>query len=341
MNTKMLAFGAAIGVGVVMLIAAATAPYYPVLSVPMDTNGLVRFTNNAGQNFWQKNQLAIQEVISGAAATNVVWPKAGANVTATTNTGNTEVTISADVSHVEVAAAQTAAVAASSNLTVQVANTTSNAVLSAATASIHAGEGILSTISGGTNFISLYVAPAITSLTNDQNSVEIGATATTTTLGWSISGTITSQGLNQSIGAIAIGLRAFTNSDSYTTDRTYTLTNSDGTTTTTASTSVMFLHKAYWGVSANTSLTDGQVIALSSAFATSRLNSQSVSPSAQYVYFAYPASFGAAAFTVNGLANTAWTLVTRAFINASGNSTSYNIYRSDNLLTGTYAVAIQ
>ena len=65
-----------------------------------------------------------------------------------------------------------------------------------------------------------------------------------------------------------------------------------------------------------------------------------MSPSGQYVYFAYPSSFGVATFTVNGLLNTDWSLTTRAFVNASGYSEPFHIYRSNNLLTGTYVIAI-
>lgn len=62
---------------------------------------------------------------------------------------------------------------------------------------------------------------------------------------------------------------------------------------------------------------------------------------AQYMYFAYPTAWGDGIFIVNGLLNSAWTLTTRNFVNASGYTESYRIYRSDNLLTGTYLVTIQ
>lgn len=185
-----------------------------------------------------------------------------------------------------------------------------------------------------------YTAPSITSFVNNQNSVEIGSTVTSTTLDWVRTGTITNQSLNQGIGSLATNLLQYVHSSSYTTDRTYTLTITDGRTTNSANTSVTFLSKAYWGVSALTSLNDAQIIALSSEFATSRVRSKSVSPSSQYIYFCYPASFGAASFTVNGFTDTAWTLLTRAFVNASGESVSYNIYRTDDTATGTFTVAI-
>lgn len=196
--------------------------------------------------------------------------------------------------------------------------------------------------------LALYSAPTITSFVNDHPSVEIGATVSDTVFDWTLGGgAITSQSLNQGIGALAIGLRTYTDTADYTTTRTYTLTVGDGTTTVQANSAVTFLNKAYWGDSANTSLTDGQVIALSKDFYASRTviapeaAPKTITCAAEYMYFAYPASFGAATFIVNGLLNTAWTLVTRDFVNASGATVSYRIYRSDNLLTGTYIVEIQ
>lgn len=191
-----------------------------------------------------------------------------------------------------------------------------------------------------------YVNPSISSftITTDQGSasLEHGQTVSSSTMAWTLAGTsITTQHLSQAIGSIGAVLRGWTNVSTYTTDRTYTLTVGDGTNQAQANASVTFYDKRYWGVSVNSSLNDAQILLLSSELATSFVQSRSLSPSAQYIYFAFPAAFGAPSFTVNGLPNTAWTLVTRAFINAHSYSASYNIYRSDNLLTGTYTVALQ
>lgn len=95
------------------------------------------------------------------------------------------------------------------------------------------------------------------------------------------------------------------------------------------------MKKVYEGVNANTSLSDGDIVALTSQFQTSRILSVTLAPSGQYLYFALPTSFGAATFNVNGLLNTAWILTTRTF-----DGDTYNIYRSQNLLTGTFQVAV-
>ena len=105
-----------------------------------------------------------------------------------------------------------------------------------------------------------------------------------------------------------------------------------GGTATTPTTTYML----YYGVSANTTLTEAQVLALASASITSRATTQLFSPTTQYIYLCYPASLGAATFTVNGFPSTAWVLTV-----VTVNSVSYNVYRSLNLLTGTnYSIVI-
>lgn len=184
----------------------------------------------------------------------------------------------------------------------------------------------------------LYVTPDVSGFTNNRNNVEIGTTITSTVLNWSLNKTMTSSSLNQGIGSITPSLTTYTDNSSYSTNRTYTITVGDGTNTDQASTSVNFLNKRYWGVSSNTSLNDAQIIALSSELSSSKTKSFTSSPSAQYIYFVYPASLGSSTFTVNGLSNDDWTLTTQNHTNASGNTTSYNVYRTNNLLTGTYIV---
>lgn len=189
----------------------------------------------------------------------------------------------------------------------------------------------------------LYVAPVVSSLTNTIGTVEIGSTVTSVTLNWSLNKTVTSQSLSQSIGTIDAALRTYTDTGSWTTDRSYTLTIGDGTNTATGSTSVLFRHRRYWGVSNKESLTDADILALSKEFSTSRAQTRSLTCTAQYIYFAWPSTFGAASqFTVNGLPNTAWILVGRAFVNASGYSSTFYIYRSENLLTNAspYTVVV-
>ena len=185
--------------------------------------------------------------------------------------------------------------------------------------------------------------PSITSFGNNQQVVETGATVNSTVLTWTLSGSApTSQSINLGVGSVAPGTLTATDSASYTTTRNYVLTVGNAIGNATANSIVAFEDRNYDGVSSLSSLNDAQIIALASTpFGTSRVMRDTLDPSAQYIYFCYPAAYGAATFTVGGLPNTAWTLVTRAFVNASGYSESYNIYRSNNLLTGEYTVQTQ
>lgn len=186
------------------------------------------------------------------------------------------------------------------------------------------------------------VPPTITSFVNNKNNVEIGSTVSGTVLTWTLGGsTPDSQAVNQGIGAVPVGTLTATDASSYTVNRTYTLTVSNAIGTASANTSVTFLNKRYWGPQAATSLNDAQVIALNSELATGFLGfNHNVTCSSQYIYFAFPQSFGVPNVNVNGLLNTAWQITSRAFVNASGASVNYYIYRSNNLLTGTFIVQL-
>lgn len=181
----------------------------------------------------------------------------------------------------------------------------------------------------------LYVATDITGISGGSNN-EIGQTVNNVNLAWSINKAITSQSFNQGIGAINPALRALNlTGQAITSNRTYTLTASDGQTTDNASTSVSFFNKRYWGVSADTDLDDAEIIALSSELASARQQTRVFDcTGGRYFYFAFPASFGTPTFKVGGLSFTDMVNVTRSFTNASGFASSYQIWRVNSLQTG-------
>ena len=93
-------------------------------------------------------------------------------------------------------------------------------------------------------------------------------------------------------------------------------------------------HKRYWGVNANTSLVDADILALSSEFSTTRSKGFILNGTGKYIYYCYPASWGLATFTVGGL-TVVFNLTVQSFINASGHAEMYNVYRSLNIQFGT------
>ena len=185
-----------------------------------------------------------------------------------------------------------------------------------------------------------YVPLQVTSFGNTVNVAEIGATVPNTTLSWVYNKAVTSQSIDQGIGVLASGLRTTPATGPWTNGITWTVTASDGTVTAHRSTGISFMNRRYWGPDASPAINDAGIIALSSEFASSFSQSRTITAAAQYIYFAFPSSFGTPQFTVNGLLNTAWTKTTRSFVNASGHASSYDIWRSDNLLTGTYNITL-
>lgn len=181
----------------------------------------------------------------------------------------------------------------------------------------------------------LYVAPRVNSFTNSANTVEIGSTVASVTLNWSFNKTMTSATLN----GVAIDPTSTSTfiAGPFTANQSWTLTASDGTNTTSASTSVTFAQKRYWGASALESLDDAAIIGLgSSEFASNFDKAVSYDcTGGKYPYLAYPASFGTPkAVTVGGLAFSDFIVTIQDFTNTSGFVSSYYVLRLRNIQTG-------
>jgi hypothetical protein len=111
---------------------------------------------------------------------------------------------------------------------------------------------------------------------------------------------------------------------------------------TNSSASIVFRHYLSWGRSSLTNLGNSEIQTLHTTgggagrdFATARQKTGiSMTVSNQYVYFAYPTNFGTATFRVNGFPNSAFTNTTVTYTNASGNVSSFLIYRTLDPITG-------
>ncbi|MBT0664760.1 hypothetical protein KI809_10655 [Geobacter pelophilus] len=182
---------------------------------------------------------------------------------------------------------------------------------------------------------------SITSFTLDGGSNitrEIGSSYTITTgLVWVTNKSATSQTVN----SVARTSPYLPSPSTISTNQTYNLLVSDGQTTANSSRTVTFTHYRYWGVSSAAVIDDAGIIALSKEFGTSRGQNRTFAPVDQYIYIAYLATAGAAAtITVNGFLDDSWQMVQRQYINASGYSAEFRIYRSAYRLTGTYVVVV-
>jgi hypothetical protein len=180
----------------------------------------------------------------------------------------------------------------------------------------------------------LYAPVKITSFTGGAT-YEKGITVVSIVLDWTINRPITSQNINGTSYAVDVR-HAPISGLSLTTDTTFTLTATDNVSTDTAQIQILLRNKRYWGVSSSASLTDAQIIALNSEFATDRIQTRVFDcTGGQYFYIIYPSAWGAATFKVGGMIQTDFLLTTRSFTNASGWTESYNIYRIYNLQHGS------
>ena len=163
---------------------------------------------------------------------------------------------------------------------------------------------------------------------------EIGSAVDEVTLSWSFNKDVSGVTLTDFGPVVTPGMHTFTGLG-LTTNKSWTITGSDGKQSASATRSVLFQHQRYWGTSPETSLDSADILALSNEFATGRAQSRTMDGNGQYIYFAYPKSWGQASFKVNGLDNTAWTESEVAFTNASGHTETFYVYWSNTLQNGS------
>lgn len=196
------------------------------------------------------------------------------------------------------------------------------------------------TVEAALNFL-LFIGLLIESFTSDQAQIhEVGSAVPVVTLIWVFNKTITGQSINQGIGTLDPTLRTTQvtfPTPGLTTTESWTLTATDGVTSPTATTSVSFQPKAYFGPSPNTSLDNDQILALgSNAFATALTRSMTFDcTGGAFPYYCYPASFGLPTnVVVGGLSFTAYNVTVMPVTNAQGFTQSYNVIRFSNLQNG-------
>ena len=103
-------------------------------------------------------------------------------------------------------------------------------------------------------------------------------------------------------------------------------------------TSILFKSKVYWGSSTRSTLTNAQVLELSNSELKDNFNGIYTVESDvnEYIYFAFPTSFGTPVFLYGGIVGGFTKVATiTSFTNASGYSTSYDVYRTNNNNLGT------
>lgn len=162
----------------------------------------------------------------------------------------------------------------------------------------------------------------------------------TISLSWTYDRDIESQSINNESLLIGIRAKQYVN---VTTDTTYTLKTIHGGQIYTKSVSAQFKLKKYYGVSANGTLTNDEILALSGTWAerTQRTTVFNCT-SGQYPYYILPTSMvDGIQFWVGGLRNSDWAEEVREVTNAFGHKESYTIFRLNSIQTGVLNIEVR
>ena len=192
-----------------------------------------------------------------------------------------------------------------------------------------------------------YEEPEITSFTMlpSTDVYEIGTVipADTIEFSWAVNKEIKSQALTDC--TVAVDDRSAVYGAELSNTKTFVLTVSDGEKAATASKKISFLNKGYWGSAAIPDEYNSEfVLGLSdSKFVTGKAGTYSMSVVAdEYGFFALPTSFGAVSSVwIGGFEVTVETAATISFTNASGKTSSYNIYKTGRSGLGSITMEIK
>lgn len=159
-------------------------------------------------------------------------------------------------------------------------------------------------------------------------------------LSWSYDRAIMSQSMNGE--TLDIGVRAKQYTDVIS-DTIYNLSAIHEGQTYTKSTSVEFKLKKYYGVSAQETLTNEEILALTAAWAT-RTQSSTIfdCTGGKYPYYILPTSMTSGIqFWIGGLRNSSWTEEVRDVTNAYGHTESYTVFRLNGIQTGALNIEVK
>ena len=191
-----------------------------------------------------------------------------------------------------------------------------------------------------------YVEPKINSfnMTPSTTEYEVGQTVSEVSFAWTYNKDVISQSLTDCTLADET-VRTATYSTPISSNKTFTLTASDGEKSVTASKSISFKHKIYWGSSATTAdFTSAFILGLSGKkFATGYKGSYSMTVgSGEYGYLCYPSSWGnITSWWIGGFEVTTTDCGTISFTNASGNTTTFRITRTSKSGLGSITAEVK
>lgn len=207
------------------------------------------------------------------------------------------------------------------------------------------GTGITVTQSNDTFTVSEYQPPNIDTYTNTEASNYAGQTVTGLTTNWTLSGAdITAQTHTDVSPDPDVADRSYVFTGlSLTTDKTYKLRVTDGTTPDSAYTYVRFYIATFYGVTSSSPPTEADVEAGTTTWeiqtASNRvLPATIITGGGDYVFYAYPESWGDVQIYVNGFSST-WIKTTVSVTNAYGDTRNYFVYTSPTTIVGSITLS--
>lgn len=220
-------------------------------------------------------------------------------------------------------------------------STISIAPLNLIAANVQYNNGSITNVQEALDLL-LYTAPDISNFNIAPSVVEIGVVVDEIDLSWSLNKPFTSLSINNGIGSIIPSLTSLNvTSLSLSGNTTYTITGGDGENTDSASATLNFRAKRWWGISPLSTFTGADILTLqNSELSTNRQQVRTFNGGGQYMWFAFPTSYGLPTFVVNGLPSTAFVTETVSHTNESGHTQNYYVIRTTTVQNGTLTTQI-
>lgn len=191
-----------------------------------------------------------------------------------------------------------------------------------------------------------YVAPKVTSftMTPATTEYEIGQSVTNLSFSWAYNKDITTQSLSDCVLADE-NERSASWSGTLTSNKTFTLSVSDGQNSATSSKTISFKHKFYYGVASLPDSFDSSFILslANSKFATGYKGTYSLNAGdGQYAFFACPTSWNMPnSAKIGGFGTDLVDCGTVSFTNASGHTENFKVLRTSQANLGTISVLFE
>ena len=185
----------------------------------------------------------------------------------------------------------------------------------------------------------LYKAISITNFSLSKTTAELGEVIKNLKATW----TYNKAPISQKFNGITLdaSIRSYDILDEITTNKSFSLSATDGKTTVNRTASINFYNGRYHGVSAEGSYDSEFVMKLTKTLTNNRQNTFSVScGDGQYVYFAIPTRFGTPTFSVGGFSGGFVKVSTLNFTNKFGYTEPYDIWKSENSNLGKITVVV-